>query len=180
MFSQSLSRVDSLQLYGLRPSRLLYPWNSPGKSTGMACHLLLQGSSWPRDQEATSPEFPALASGTTVPPGKPLKPRVCVWVFSCFSGVWLFATIWTVACQAPCPWNFPGKNSGVACHIFLQFIFLIQGSNLLLLPLLPWQADSLPLCHLGSPMCVCTHTYIPDLILGDYTWALELFWFLKK
>ena len=28
--------------------------------------------------EPTSPEFPALATGTTVPPGKPLKSRVCV------------------------------------------------------------------------------------------------------
>ena len=26
----------------------------------------------------TSPEFPALVTGTTVPPGKPLKSRVCV------------------------------------------------------------------------------------------------------
>ena len=28
--------------------------------------------------EPTSPEFPALVTGTTVPPGKPLKSRVCV------------------------------------------------------------------------------------------------------
>ena len=32
----------------------------------------------------------------------------------------------------------------------LQGIFLIQGSNLRLLRLLHWQADSLPLSHLGS------------------------------
>ena len=24
------------------------PWNFPGKNTGVSCHLLLQGSSWPR------------------------------------------------------------------------------------------------------------------------------------
>ena len=69
--------------------------------------------------EPTSPEFPALVTGTTVPPGKPLKSRVCVWVFSCFSCVQLFATVWTEACQAPCPWNFPGTNSVVGCHFFL-------------------------------------------------------------
>ena len=28
-----------------------------------------------------------------------------------------------------CPWNFPGKNSGVDCHSLLQGIFLTQGSN---------------------------------------------------
>ena len=29
-----------------------------------------------------------------------------------------------------CPWNSPGRNTGVACHFFLQVIFLTQGSNL--------------------------------------------------
>ena len=28
-----------------------------------------------------------------------------------------------------CPWDFPGKNTGVGCHFFLQGIFLSQGSN---------------------------------------------------
>ena len=42
-----------------------------------------------------------------------------------------------------CPWNFPGKNTGAGCHIFLT-----QGSHL---HLQHWQVDSLPLYHLGSP-----------------------------
>ena len=29
-----------------------------------------------------------------------------------------------------CPWDFPGKNTGVDCHFFLQGIFPIQGLNL--------------------------------------------------
>ena len=33
---------DSLRLYGLKPTRLLCPWNSPGKLTGVSCHSLLQ------------------------------------------------------------------------------------------------------------------------------------------
>ena len=28
-----------------------------------------------------------------------------------------------------CPWNFPGKNTGVGCHFLLQEVFPIQGSN---------------------------------------------------
>ena len=28
-----------------------------------------------------------------------------------------------------CPWDSPGKNTGVGCHSFLQRIFLTQGSN---------------------------------------------------
>ena len=32
------------------------------------------------------------------------------------SCVQLFATPWTVACQAPLPWDFPGKDTGVGCY----------------------------------------------------------------
>ena len=41
---KSLSWVtgESLQPHGLQPSRLLCPWNSPGKNTGVGCHFLLQ------------------------------------------------------------------------------------------------------------------------------------------
>ena len=28
-----------------------------------------------------------------------------------------------------CPWDCPGKNTGVGCHVHLQGIFLIYGSN---------------------------------------------------
>ena len=34
---------DSLQPHGLQPTRLLCPWDSPGKNTGVGCHALLQG-----------------------------------------------------------------------------------------------------------------------------------------
>ena len=33
-----------LRPYGLQPTRLLHPWNFPGKSTGMGCHFLLFSS----------------------------------------------------------------------------------------------------------------------------------------
>ena len=28
-----------------------------------------------------------------------------------------------------CPWNYPGKNTGVGCHFLLQGIFLTQESD---------------------------------------------------
>ena len=34
---------DSLQLYGPQPARLLHPWDSAGKKTGVGCHFHLQG-----------------------------------------------------------------------------------------------------------------------------------------
>ena len=35
---------DSYRLHGLQPTRLLHPWDFPGKSTGVGCHCLLQVS----------------------------------------------------------------------------------------------------------------------------------------
>ena len=58
---------------------------------------------------------------------------ICVHVclLSRFSHVQLFAALWTV-CSPPgssVHGDSPGKNTGVGCHVLLQGIFLIQGSN---------------------------------------------------
>ena len=52
-------------------------------------------------------------------------------------------------CSPPdslCPWDSPGKNTGVGCAL-LQGIFLTWGSNPSRLHLLHWQAGSLVLYH---------------------------------
>ena len=41
---------DSLQSQGLQPTRLLCPWDSPGKSTGVGAISFSRGSSRPRGQ----------------------------------------------------------------------------------------------------------------------------------
>ena len=54
--------------------------------------------------------------------------KVKVKSLSC---VWLFATPWTVAYQAPLSMGFfPGKNTGVGCHFLLHKIFPTQRLNL--------------------------------------------------
>ena len=53
-----------------------------------------------------------------------------------------------------CPWDYPGKNTGVGFHFLLQGIFPTQGSNPHLLRLLHWQADSLPTVPPGKPQPV--------------------------
>ena len=50
-----------------------------------------------------------------------------------------------------CPWDSPGKNTGVGRHALLQGIFPTQGLNPLLLCLLHWQVGSLPLAPLRKP-----------------------------
>ena len=78
---------------------------------------------------------------------------LCASLLSC---VQLFATPWTVARQALCPWNCLGKNTGVGCHFLLQGIFPIQRLKLLLLH---WQSDSLLHHHSGS--CSPYQSYQP-------------------
>ena len=34
---------DSLRPHGLQFARIFCPWNSPGKNTGVGCHIILQG-----------------------------------------------------------------------------------------------------------------------------------------
>ena len=67
----------------------------------------------------------------------------------------LFATPWTVAPQVFCPWDSPGKNTGVGSHSLLQEIFPNQ----------VWNPDLLHcrqilycLSHQGSPK----HARIPS------------------
>ena len=71
------------------------------------------------------------------PPGSPvpgiLQARTLEWVAISFSNewkwkvkvkslsrVWLPATPWTAAHQAPPSMDFPGKSTGVGCHCLLQ------------------------------------------------------------
>ena len=48
VFSHSVVS-DSLWCHGLQPTRLLCPWDFPGKNTGADCHFLLRESSQPKD-----------------------------------------------------------------------------------------------------------------------------------
>ena len=41
-------------------------------------------------------------------------------MLSCFRHVWLFATLWTVAHQAPLSMGVSGKNTGVGCRALFQ------------------------------------------------------------
>ena len=43
---KSLSCVRLFETHGLQPTRLLHPWDFPGKSTGVGCHCLLQFKPW--------------------------------------------------------------------------------------------------------------------------------------
>ena len=77
---------DFQRPHGLQPTRLLNPWDFPGKSTGVGCHclLLLLGNSLKNIQLKTC-SLPTFSS------------------VQLLSHVWLFATPWTEATRPPCP-----------------------------------------------------------------------------
>ena len=58
-----------------------------------------------------------------------LEPHVHVCILSLFSHACFFETSWTVPARLLCPWDSPGKNSGVGCHALLQGVFLTWGLN---------------------------------------------------
>ena len=72
---------------------------------------------------------------------------IYVCMLSCYSHVWLFVTLWTVAYQASLSMEFSRKEywSGLPC---------------LLLHPLHWQVGSLPLAPPGKHMCVYIYIYI--------------------
>ena len=87
---------------------------------------------------------------SSIPVGMLLHPRDFVPLCVCaqlLSHVQIFLTPCTAACQAFCPWDFPGKNTAVGCHALLQGIFPTEGSKLHLLHL---RQILYPLGHLGS------------------------------
>ena len=61
---------DSLLPHGLQPARLLCPWDSPDRYTGVGCHALLQGN---LPDPGIEPRSPALQADSLLsgPPGKP-------------------------------------------------------------------------------------------------------------
>jgi len=76
-----------------------------------------------------------------------LEPDMEQWLLllllSRFSRVRLCATPETAAHQAPCPWDSPGKNTGVGCHFLLQCMKVKSESEVAqLCPTLatPWTA----------------------------------------
>ena len=109
-----------------QPGLRLFPASGPcwaAESMGLcSCQQGCEGLPFPAS-------FPA-GGGTwaSCAPQGEINP-LCACVLSHFSHVQSFATLWTIACRLLCPWDSPGKNTGVGCHALLQGIFPTQGWN---------------------------------------------------
>ena len=85
-----LSRVWLCATHRRQPTRLLRPWDSPGKSTGVGCHCLL-----PVQESEMWKWRRSVVSDSVRPHG--LQPTRLLR-----------------------PWDSPGKSTGVGCHRLLR------------------------------------------------------------
>ena len=133
---------DSLQPCGLEPARLLCPWDSPGKNTGVSCHSLLQGIARPGDGKPSLLSLLHWQVGSLplASPGKPnnaLESESGSVVSDALQPHGLYSS-----------WDSPGQNTGVGSCSLLQGIFPTQGLN----PGLPHCRQILyQLSYQGSP-----------------------------
>ena len=74
-----------------------------------------------------------------------------------------------------CPWDFPGKNTGIGGHFLLQGIFLTQWSNW---SLLHWWAGSLLLSQQGGPWISDSMCWfvVADVQLLSHDWLFVTPW----
>ena len=175
--SESRSVVSN----SLGPHGLNRPWNSPGQNTGVGSLSLLQGILPTQGLNPGLPPCrrilyqlshigsPRILGWVVYPFSRESsRPRNQTRV-SCTAGgfftswamreaKWYSVAKWCSTLCDPmdwllCSWDFPGKNTGVRCHLLLQGIFLDQRWNSCLLH---WQAGFLPLSHQGSPTYLYT------------------------
>ena len=90
--AKSLQSCPTLRPHRRQPTRLLCPWDSPSKNTGVGCHFLLQCMKVKSESEVTQ-LCPTLSDSMDCSlPTRLLR-----------------------------PWDFPGKSTGVGCHCLLRW-----------------------------------------------------------
>ena len=179
--TQNASLLHSLSTCdGLLETKLWRPW----EVTPRSADFILR-------QKFLHPESVDLFQGT-----HKLLIYFCDWTYFCgkrvivsvhqissgllFSRSIVFDSLWPRGLQPArllCPWDSPGKNTGVGCHSLLQGIFSTQGSNL---HLLHWQTDYIAQNNLEhrDNISLCSKisaqlTKIP-LIFGYWPWQTKM------
>ena len=100
---------DSVRPHRRQPTRLLHPWDSPGKSTGVGCHFLLQCMKMKSVSEVAQSCPTASDPMDCSPPGSSVhgifQARVLEWVAIAFSGLVPYSTV-ILLCSSHLPLTF--------------------------------------------------------------------------
>ena len=87
--AKSLQSCPTVQPYRRQPTRLLCPWDSPGKNTGVGCHFLLQCVKVKSESEVAQSCLTPRDHIYCSPPGSSIhgifQARVLEWVAIAFS-----------------------------------------------------------------------------------------------
>ena len=117
MCSALQSSLTLLQPRGLQPTRLLCPWDSPGKKTRVGCHFLLQGI-FPT-QGSNSSSVLAGRFFTTHPAA---KPSLLFWV----NNLNVFKLLFNNTCQKkPFTFTVPRTREMFKTHHYYYARFLL-------------------------------------------------------
>ena len=85
VLAKSLQSCLTLRPHGLQPSRVLCPWDFPGKNTGVGCHALLQGIF---QTQKSNPNLSCIGRHVLYHQRHLGSPRICVlntYSLSCFT-----------------------------------------------------------------------------------------------
>ena len=123
---------DSFRPHGLQPPGSSVHGTPQARILEWVARPSSRGSSQPRDQTHISLLYLVhwqVGSLPPAPPGKLLKKNncYCCLVKSCRTFLQPHGLKPT---RLLCPWDFPGKNTGVGWHFLLQGFFPTQGWNL--------------------------------------------------
>ena len=127
---------DSVWPHRWQPTRLRHPWDSPGKNAGVGRHFLLQCMKVKSESEVAQ-SCPTLCDPIDGNPpgsavlrfsrqehcsGSPFPSPVHESEKRKWSRPVVSDSSWPHGLQPtrlPCPWDFPGKSTGVGCHRLL-------------------------------------------------------------
>ena len=119
-----LSRVRLLATHGLQPTRLLRPWDFPGKRTGVGCHCYFSCTGFPRVSEVKKSTCNAGDTGSVFGLGRSpgegnCKPLQCsCWENSMNGGAW-WATVLVIAKRT---WLCNWTHTYFSCTLSKRFL----------------------------------------------------------
>ena len=112
--SEKVGLKLNIQKTKIMASGPITSWQIDGETVETVSDLIFLGSKITADGDCSHEIKRRLVLGRKVMTNLPLL------ILSGFSRVRLCATPWTAAPRLVCPWDFPGKSTGVGCHCLLH------------------------------------------------------------
>ena len=162
---------DSVRPHRRQPTRLLCPWDSPGKNTGVGCHFLFQCMKVKSESEVTQ-SCPTLSD-----------PMDCSLPGSSVHGIFQARVLESGIMPSPNSTlgSFKGKVDQTSCAVILEEVSLAATCLAIDAKRQLWSVSSLLQCASILPECVCVcvcvcmegdlRTVMPDSMFPWYLYC---------